>query len=352
MKYNNTVSYLKAYGIVLMVIGHCTSGGMRDFIYMFHMPLFFFVSGYCFKRSYLSKCSLFIWKKIDGLYFPFVKWCLLFLLLHNIFYQFHFFDINDNTNPISPLSNNEILHSFVNIIFFMREQPPIIGAFWFMGTLFWGSFISYAFLKIFNNPEWAAISTLGICLITNYKGWQIPIIVITPQTFSAAFLIIVGYIFAYREIRLFNIWQITIAMVLIIMGSIFWKAEMSHGFYSTPRIIPFMTTAIGAVWAFYSIFKKLENKISLKFLSILLYIGNHTLIILALHFLAFKFISIIIISIYNLPISRLAEYPAILEYANKGWWIIYSIAGVILPLTYNWCNKNLKTYLIKYFISE
>ncbi len=339
MKYNNTISYLKAYGIVLMVIGHCTSGIIRDIIYMFHMPLFFFVSGYCFKRSYLNNWRLFMWKKINGLYIPFVKWCLLFLLLHNIFCQFHFFDINDYTHPITPLSNKEIWQSFVNIVFFMRGQPPMIGVFWFLNTLFWGNIISYAFLKIFKHPEWAAINTLGICLITNYEGLLIPIIMITPQTFSAAFLIIVGHIFAYRKIRLLNIWQITTALMLIIIGYLFWKAEMSHGFYSTPRIIPYMTTAIGAVWAFYSIFKKLGNKVSVKFSNILLYIGNHTLIILALHFLVFKFVSFIIILIYNLPILRLAEYPAILEFGNKGWWIIYTIAGVAVPLVYTWCRK-------------
>lgn len=341
MKYNNTISYLKAYGIVLMVIGHCISGSMRDFIYMFHMPLFFFVSGYCFKRSYLCNWRLFIWKKTEGLYIPFVKWCIIFLILHNIFCQFHFFDINNNSHPISPLSNNEILQSFAIIVLLMRGQPPIIGAFWFLNALFWGAIISYAFLKIFKEPEYAAIGTLSICIITNYKEWQIPFIMISPQIFSAAFLIIVGHIFAFRKIKPLNIWQISIAMMALIIGEIFWKAEMSHAFYSTPRIIPYMTTAIGAIWAFYSIFIKLEDKLPNQLSIILLYIGNHTLIILALHFLVFKLVSIVIILIYDLPISRLADYPAIIDYGNKGWWVVYTIAGVVIPLSYIWCRKRI-----------
>ena len=53
--YNPSVGYLKALGILLMVLGH--SGNtlhVNHFIYMFHMPLFFIASGYCFKEKYLS----------------------------------------------------------------------------------------------------------------------------------------------------------------------------------------------------------------------------------------------------------------------------------------------------------
>ena len=52
---DDKVTIAKAIGILLMVAVH---GGMQkygaDFIVMFHMPLFFFVSGYCFKEKHLN----------------------------------------------------------------------------------------------------------------------------------------------------------------------------------------------------------------------------------------------------------------------------------------------------------
>lgn len=48
-KRNDTLSIVKAIGIILMVIGHsgCPKY-LNDYLYMFHMPLFFFCSGYFF----------------------------------------------------------------------------------------------------------------------------------------------------------------------------------------------------------------------------------------------------------------------------------------------------------------
>ena len=66
IKLDDSVSFAKGIGIMLMVLGHTFfSAYGYAFIYMFHMPLFFFVSGYCFKRSYLNNWHLFMWKKIN-----------------------------------------------------------------------------------------------------------------------------------------------------------------------------------------------------------------------------------------------------------------------------------------------
>jgi len=40
---------LKGFGILFVVLGHALAdGGLKTYIYAFHMPLFFFVSGYLF----------------------------------------------------------------------------------------------------------------------------------------------------------------------------------------------------------------------------------------------------------------------------------------------------------------
>ena len=83
--HENYVTIVKAIGIILMVIGHSGCPQMLSkFIYLFHMPLFFFCSGIFLKAiSDRETAFAFIKRRVVGLYVPFVKWSILFLFLHN-----------------------------------------------------------------------------------------------------------------------------------------------------------------------------------------------------------------------------------------------------------------------------
>lgn len=89
MKRNNAIAITKAIAIILMVIGHAEVPELlTNFIYTFHMPVFFITAGYFFKRKYLSDPWSFCTKRFKGLYVPFVTWSLVFLCLHNAFHHF------------------------------------------------------------------------------------------------------------------------------------------------------------------------------------------------------------------------------------------------------------------------
>lgn len=52
---SNTVTLVKAVGVIVMVVFHTLPDlYIRSVVYTFHMPLFFLMSGYCFKDSYLD----------------------------------------------------------------------------------------------------------------------------------------------------------------------------------------------------------------------------------------------------------------------------------------------------------
>lgn len=90
-----TLDIAKAICIICMVIGH---SGCPDylyrFIYLFHMPCFFFISGWLLKDKYLTDIKKGLLNKVRGSYFPFVKWSLLFLVFHNVFVRLHIYDAN------------------------------------------------------------------------------------------------------------------------------------------------------------------------------------------------------------------------------------------------------------------
>ena len=88
------IIYMKAMAIILVVIGHTVIpfSIVNEYIYSFHVPLFFWVSGFCFKEVYLNNLFLFIKKRIVRLYLPYVIWGLVFLALHNVFVMFHIYE--------------------------------------------------------------------------------------------------------------------------------------------------------------------------------------------------------------------------------------------------------------------
>ena len=86
--HNPTLSIAKALCIILMVVGHSGCPAyLHDWIYLFHMPCFFLISGYLLKDRYIDNLKLAVRKRLKGLWIPYVKWSILFLLLHNAFYR-------------------------------------------------------------------------------------------------------------------------------------------------------------------------------------------------------------------------------------------------------------------------
>lgn len=71
------VDALKGIGILMVVLGHALAGGpIRQFIYLFHMPLFFFISGYLHTPN--KDFRKFAYKKSLHLLFPYFSILLLF----------------------------------------------------------------------------------------------------------------------------------------------------------------------------------------------------------------------------------------------------------------------------------
>ena len=58
-----TLDLAKAICIILMVIGHSGCPDyLHRFIYMFHMPCFFFISGYLLNDKYLTNLKTGLWR--------------------------------------------------------------------------------------------------------------------------------------------------------------------------------------------------------------------------------------------------------------------------------------------------
>ncbi len=147
---DKSVSMARGLAIVLMVLGHTgfsEYGG--KFIYMFHMPLFFFLSGYCFKSFYLSDFKKFAIKRIKGAYVPYVKWGLLFLFLHNVFYRLHFYDALFGDSLLG------IRDYVVNVlrVLTLTHSEKLLGGYWFLQAYFVASFMFFLVVWLSQNRK-------------------------------------------------------------------------------------------------------------------------------------------------------------------------------------------------------
>ena len=82
---NKSIDALKGVGIILMVLGHMHYSALFEkFVFGFHMPLFFCVSGYLYKKPFsLKKYTV---RKVQSLLVPYVSFGLLYCIIAGVFY--------------------------------------------------------------------------------------------------------------------------------------------------------------------------------------------------------------------------------------------------------------------------
>lgn len=334
---NHTVSIAKGLGIILMVVGHSGCPTLlRDFIYLFHMPLFYFASGYCFKSSYTSEMNLFFWKKIKSFYFPFVKYAVLFLILHNLF---RYLDLYNETYGAEGISRfyyswDDTWDGLKNILFRFRTDEPLVGVFWFLKSLFITNilFILLLFITQKISRKYDLWIVTGLVLIFFIAGlWLSAMNITLPYSVNREF-VTVGFFFTgfmsgkINKSYSFNKIILTIAAALLVFFASFTHIDLGATQFASPSIF-ILGSLIGCylTWgcSYYLSRSSLNN--------LLIFIGNNTMYILVFHLLAFKLVSLAKIKIYGLSPQYLAMFPVI-ENNNTYGWIIYSLVGIAVPL--------------------
>ena len=90
------IDVTKGIAIYLVILGHSLIGlKVNDYIFAFHMPLFFFISGYARsinvkKYSAISDLLKIIYHKFHTLIIPSVVWTIVIPLFFSYKYDFNF----------------------------------------------------------------------------------------------------------------------------------------------------------------------------------------------------------------------------------------------------------------------
>lgn len=160
MQRDSRIDIIRGLGIIAVVWGHFGLGG-RDFIYAFHMPLFFFISGTLFRENFIEGWKgylTFIKRKIKSLYIPWLVCGVIDILLHNIFYYIGVWKFwgFDDWNYCYSLA--EIVKRIFQMITLQRGYSIVLTPIWFIRCLFLCNIVyygvSWVILKFVKYKKW------------------------------------------------------------------------------------------------------------------------------------------------------------------------------------------------------
>ena len=357
------VDIVKGIAILLMVLGHTRFAG-TDFIYMFHMAVFFLASGYFIKDKHsetIAGVKATILKRIKGLWLPFVVWNTIYTLCHNFLIQSNIYTANPAVSSyldpslVSISTNISLKEMAVNIVkgLFMAGHTELGGAFWFLRVLFYISvayvIIDFCLKKIFKNQRKVIIAQGIISAVFLAIGYFMSIkhieIFATDRFFSCYSLYYIGMLLSKIKTEKFKIWHYAFmtvtGCVIIVILSNFGSISIGNNEYVNPA---FMLCASLAGWFFlFGISGMLENLKGIN--SVFIILGQNTLALVIFHFLCFKPVNLIVSMVNGWPLSTVAGFPV--NNINGCWWIAFTISGTILPIGIWVVWKRIKKSIIK-----
>ena len=365
MTRDTTISIAKGIAIILMVIAHAEAPGwLCKFIFEFHMPLFFITAGYFFSKKYLNDEATFVKKRVKGLYWPFWKWSVFFLIIHNWMFDIGVLNEvygNETGGVTHPYNWHQIQQHLWNITTAMGGYDQFLcGAFWFFRGLFVASILYLIIYKValYSLPRRAekAVPYL-ICLIMlllcdwkTYEGLKVVNLVQGGyRDMMGCFFFGCGFIFRqfvdqYRQLvsRYYaSIWTTLLFAVIVWLFSKYLTANMNWRSSYTQ----FLSLPLPALLGFlmtYNISRWIDSRESIlkRFLA---YLGDHTLNIFIFHIVAYKAVSLIKIWYYGLDPRQIGCHMVIHEHSQEDWfWVLYTIAGVGIPLAGTWLSEQAK----------
>lgn len=265
------IDFAKGIGIYLLVLGHMPSlpSLFTNWIYSFHMPLFFFLSGYVFKESRSYKET--IKKSFKNLIVPYLCYDLIFLLADILFWGIRSKIVQEDISNI-------------------KCGQGSCGVIWFLLAMFWVQLIFGLLSRI--NVEWVKNSIIVLLVILGYSLsllLQHELYKIVTAMVALGFFTIGNYI---KKVN-FNCRANSLFLFIIMLSTSVFLSVLSYKLYGTRIemsgaiynniIITYINALAGIFIAvkfsiFYVKYAKLnKNVIFQNFNKITQYIGKNSL---------------------------------------------------------------------------
>lgn len=298
----------KGFGILLVVCGHIFEGSsFSKWIYSFHIPLFFIISGFLLKYNDYKEESFkeFAKKRIMSLAIPYIFFSLINIILKYIFLE---------------VKINEFIYDLLRVI-----VGQSIFAMWFLPALFISEILFFILNKYLKKRYVFIIICILMSLgfLIHYIKYNI-IMLVFAREFIALGFICLGY-YTFESINNIKLSYLSI-LIIIIINIIISQINTSIDLWSLcfGNIAFYILSSVLGSMATIFFFKKLDKN------KVLYYWGKNSLIIMSTHQILLELISknlnyqieSWLAGIILLIIIMLLEYPIIQITNNKMKFIL------------------------------
>ena len=213
-----SIDIVKGIGMIAVILGHMSLPEKAiDFIFTFHMPLFFLINGYFFKKKSFKQC---IWQKFRSLIVPYLVTSILVIASSTFWSILRGEDISTIISTIK-MWLAATLYGSGTYTHFLKWDIHIIGAIWFLLAMFWADIIFNLLLKIKGTYIW------GILLaVIGYVTTEIIWLPTSLQAGLTAILFVeIGYIARRHDLLEFALNH----MLVLIVAALLWGNSIVNG---------------------------------------------------------------------------------------------------------------------------
>ena len=320
-KRENWIDIAKGIGILLVIIGHSSERPMvlKQFIYSFHMPLFFIISGYVYNHNK--------WKEKG------IKQLIICRFRDYIIPYFVFGFINLGLNALVEarhMTVSELIHSTIEHAFWLfysygsAARMPNCTALWFLPCLFLCTIYVFVLLNIENRVVryFICLCGLGInAIVSHFAVPQLPWHIDTVLV--ASVFILIGYELKNAKMLTDNIMRKNFLGCIFVIGLIFtyMNTELSFNANIYGNMIFMLIGSFSLSYVCLWICTRIKKS------SILSHFGRGTVIVMAFSYF-FKTLSIFIWT----------KIPVIKDYVYA-WWIESIVVIIMCYITIYIYNK-------------
>ncbi|MBE6305048.1 MAG: hypothetical protein E7082_03895 [Bacteroidales bacterium] len=289
------LDYSKTIAIYLVILGHTAiCPALEQFIYVFHMPLFFFMAGYVFKFEKQPTYRQFLKKNTSQLLLPY----LLLNCLTFIFWLFISSQVGSDTTDVKSSFHIPLIAIFYGHPKSLLHDIPL----WFILALF---VIRNLFYILYRNSSHTRTITIIVLLaaiiIYTFEIFTLPLcldiaIIVLP-------IYALGYYARVKGLNFDNAIVFGISLIILVMSYILnGKVAIHVSQYNNLAL--FYMGGIAGCYAIIFIAKKFHAIIGER--KLITFIATNTLLICAFHLPSFTVIKGVLLYVFNFSPDKIS----------------------------------------------